>query len=230
MSCCDFHLDKRIVFIRFKMSRIICFIKRSLNCFREFCPTSLEWSLWGITKKMKTKLLIIIIMEKKNHPFHFVVVDNFVSDIQTNTRACLAFNFLHVTICMLVSNWHKSEEELRRAERTALYPNCTRSTDVTLYDWERPVTLIPTDNQWSEKGCNKRVFKSRQNVFYLSPIPFSNGFSLSSLMIPVPPISNEAKAFLIMSSGSVPLSFSPINVRNMVKFRGPDASPNISSM
>ena len=41
---------------------------------------------------------------------------------------------------------------------------------------------------------------------------------------PVASSSKQAKAFLMTSSGSVPFSFSPNMVRNMVKLMGPGAS------
>ena len=41
--------------------------------------------------------------------------------------------------------------------------------------------------------------------------------------------SKQAKAFLMTSSGSVPMSFSQNIVRNMVKFMGPGASHIIAS-
>lgn len=47
--------------------------------------------------------------------------------------------------------------------------------------------------------------------------------------LPLPSSSKQPKAFLITSSGSVPVSFSPNIVRNMVKFIGPGASLIICS-
>jgi len=52
---------------------------------------------------------------------------------------------------------------------------------------------------------------------------------LQKSYLPVPSSSKQAKAFLMTSSGSVPLSFSPNIVRNMVKFMGPGASFIIAS-
>lgn len=45
-----------------------------------------------------------------------------------------------------------------------------------------------------------------------------------ALTVPVASSSKQAKAFRITSSGSVPFSFSPNMVRNMVKLMGPGAS------
>lgn len=47
---------------------------------------------------------------------------------------------------------------------------------------------------------------------------------LSFTHVPVASSSKQAKAFLMTSSGSVPLSFSPNIVRNIVKLMGPGAS------
>ncbi len=46
---------------------------------------------------------------------------------------------------------------------------------------------------------------------------------------PVPSSSKQANALRMTSSGSVPLSFSPNIVRNIVKFMGPGASVIIAS-
>ncbi len=51
---------------------------------------------------------------------------------------------------------------------------------------------------------------------------FCDGQASSGL--PDPSSSKQAKAFLMTSSGSVPLSRSPNMVRNMVKLMGPGAS------
>ena len=47
--------------------------------------------------------------------------------------------------------------------------------------------------------------------------------------LPVFSSSKQPKAFLMTSSGSVPFSFSPNMVRNMVKLMGPGASTIIPS-
>lgn len=49
-----------------------------------------------------------------------------------------------------------------------------------------------------------------------------------AINLPVPSSSKHANAFLITSSGSVPFSFSPNMVRNIVKLMGPGAAFTIS--
>ena len=52
----------------------------------------------------------------------------------------------------------------------------------------------------------------------------NNDISVYRMYIPIFLGSKQAKALVMTSSGSVPLSFSPNRVRNMVKLIGPGAS------
>ena len=57
----------------------------------------------------------------------------------------------------------------------------------------------------------------------------SKSLNVSSCIVPVVSSSKHWKAFFITSSGSVPFSFSPNMVRNIVKLMGPEASFTIAS-
>ncbi|EDL85837.1 rCG37289 [Rattus norvegicus] len=69
-----------------------------------------------------------------------------------------------------------------------------------------------------------RYISSTSSSVNRSPMVVSSSRRWSSWMNPEASSSKQAKALRITSSGSVPFSFSPNIVRNMVKLIGPGAS------